>query len=148
VWAAVTTEGTLEIVYPRCTGLDVHRDIVVAAERLATDGPVRTDVRTSDTTTPGLLALSASLAEAGSTHVATEATGVYGKPVWLVLSDRDFIMIVANAAHVKNVPGRKTDVADAFRPSEPRARGLIRPSFGPGVPAPGDARAVAHPDDL
>jgi transposase len=60
-------EGTMEVVYPRCAGLDVHKDTVVAAVRLAADGAVRTDVRTFDTTTPGLLALSAWLAEAGCT---------------------------------------------------------------------------------
>ena len=62
---------------------------------------------------PGLLALSAWLAGQGCTHIAMEATGVYWKPVWHILSDGDFELILANAAHVKNVPGRKTDVNDA-----------------------------------
>src|SRR3954462_14465945 len=106
-------EGTMDVNYPRCAGLDVHKDTVVAGVRLAVDGPVRTEVRSFETTTPGLLALSAWLTEHGCTHVAMEATGVYGKPVWPVLSDGEFTLILANAAHVRNVPGRKTDVADA-----------------------------------
>ncbi len=124
----------MEVIYPRCAGLDVHKDTVVAALRLAADGPLRTEVRTFDTTTPGLLALSAWLSEAGCTHVAMEATGVYWKPVWQVLSDGDFTLILANAAHVKNVPGRKTDVADAVWLAELLAHGLIRPSFVPEAP--------------
>ena len=103
----------MEVLYPRCAGLDVHKDTVVAAVRIAAGGAPATEVRTFDTTTPGLLALSAWLAEHGCTHVAMEATGVYWKPVWHVLSDDDRVLILANAAHVKNVPGRKTDVADA-----------------------------------
>jgi len=79
----------MDVLYPRCAGLDVHKDSVVAGVRLASDGPVRTEVRTFDTTTPGLLALSAWLSECGCTHVAMEATGVYWRPVWHVLSDGD-----------------------------------------------------------
>jgi hypothetical protein len=124
----------MDILYPRCAGLDVHKDTVVAGVRLAGDGPVRTEVRTFDTTTPGLLALSAWLAEHGCTHVAMEATGVYWRPVWHVLSDGEFALILANAAHVKNVPGRKTDVADALWLADLLAHGLIRPSFVPEAP--------------
>ncbi len=63
-------------------------------------------MRTFDTTTPGLLALSAWLAESGCTHIAMEATGVYWRPVWHILADGEFTLILANAAHVKNVPLR------------------------------------------
>ena len=77
----------MEVLHPRCAGLDVHKDGVVAAVRLVEAGTVRTEVRRFDTTTPGLLALSAWLAETGCTHVAMEATGVYWKPIWHVLSD-------------------------------------------------------------
>ena len=80
----------MDILYPRCAGLDVHKDSVVAGTRLADGGPARTEARTFDTTTPGLLALSAWLAEQGCTHVAMEATGVYWKPVWNILSDGGF----------------------------------------------------------
>ena len=124
----------MDVLYPRCAGLDVHKDSVVAAVRLAADGAVKTDIRTFDTTTPGLLSLSAWLTENGCTHVAMEATGVYWKPVWHILADGDFTLILANAAHVKNVPGRKTDVADAAWLAELLAHGLIRASFVPEAP--------------
>jgi len=124
----------MDILYPRCAGLDVHKDTVVAGVRLAGDGPVRTEVRTFNTTTPGLLALSAWLAEHGCTHVAMEATGVYWKLVWHILSDGDFTLILANAGRVKNVPGRKTDVADALWLADLLAHGLIRASFVPEAP--------------
>jgi transposase len=121
----------MEVVHPRCAGLDVHKDSVVAAVRLAETGTVHTEVRRFDTTTPGLLALGAWLAECGCTHAAMEATGVYWKPVWHVLADGDLALILANAAHVRNVPGRKTDIADAAWLAELLAHGLIRPSFVP-----------------
>jgi transposase len=117
--------------YPRCAGLDVHKDSVVAAVRLAALGGVTSDVRTFDTTTPGLLALSGWLAKQGCTHVAMEAAEVYWKPLWHILSDGDVTLILANAAHVRNVPGRKTDVADAVWLSDLLAHGLIRASFVP-----------------
>ena len=121
----------MDVLHPRCAGLDVHKDTVVAGVRWAADGPARTEVRRFDTTTPGLLALSAWLAESGCTHVAMEATGVYWKPVWHILADGDFTLILANAAHVRNVPGRKTDVADALWLAELLAHGLVRASFVP-----------------
>src|SRR5918993_3038342 len=127
-------EGTMEVLHPRCAGLDVHKDSVVAAVRLAEAGGTRTEVRRFDTRTPGLLALADWLAECGCAHVAMEATGVYWKPVWHVLSDGDLALILANAAHVKNVPGRKSDVGDAAWLADLLAHGLIRPSFVPGVP--------------
>jgi len=124
----------MEVLYPACAGLDVHKDTVVACVRLAANGAARTEVRTFDTTTPGLLGLSEWLAGQGCTHIAMEATGVYWRPVWHVLSDGDFTLILANAAHVKNVPGRKTDVADAQWLAELLAHGLVRASFVPEAP--------------
>ncbi|MBV8504954.1 MAG: IS110 family transposase, partial [Alphaproteobacteria bacterium] len=124
----------MDVLYPRCAGLDVHKDTVVAGVRLTADGPAKTEVRTFDTTTPGLLALSAWLAECGCTHIAMEATGVYWKPIWHILSDGKFTLILANAAHVKNVPGRKTDIADAAWLADLLAHGLIRASFVPEAP--------------
>ena len=127
----------MEVLYPRCAGLDVHKDTVVACVRVAADGAVHSEVRTFDTTTPGLLTLADWLGEHGCTHVAMEATGVYWKPVWHVLplwhvlSDGDLMLILSNAAHVKNVPGRKTDVADATWLADLLAHGLIRASFVP-----------------
>ena len=108
----------MDVLYPRCAGLDVHKDTVVAAVRIAAGGPARPEVRSFTTMTPGLLALSAWLAEQGCTHVAMEATGVYWKPIWHILDDGERVLILANAAHVKNVPGHKTDVNDATWLSE------------------------------
>jgi transposase len=124
----------MEVLYARCAGLDVHKDTVVASARLATGRDVAVEVQTFATTTAGLLALSAWLAERGCTHVAMEATGVYWKPVWHILSDGDFTLVLANAAHVKNVPGRKTDVADATWLADLLAHGLVRASFVPDAP--------------
>jgi len=120
----------MELLHQRCAGLDVHKETVVAAVRLAIDG-VTTEVKTFSTTTAGLLALSDWLSENGCTHVAMEATGVYWKPVWHVLSDGEVELVLANASHVKNVPGRKTDVSDAAWLAELLAHGLIRGSFVP-----------------
>jgi len=121
----------MEVLYQRCAGLDVHKKTVVACIRLATENKLVTEVKTFATTTAGLLALSDWLSENGCTHVAMEATGVYWKPVWHVLSDGEFELVLANAAHVKNVPGRKTDVSDAAWLAELMAHGLIRASFVP-----------------
>src|SRR5271155_5471190 len=89
------------------------------------------EVRTFDTTTTSLLALADWLASEGCTVVAMEAPGVYWKPVWHVLSDGDFELVLANAKQVKNVPGRKTDVNDATWLADLLAHGLIRGSFVP-----------------
>jgi transposase len=121
----------MEALHQRCAGLDVHKKTVVASVRLAEGSKVVTEVRTFATTTSGLLSLSDWLSGNGCTHVAMEATGVYWKPVWHVLSDGEMELILANAAHVKNVPGRKTDVSDATWLAELLAHGLIRASFVP-----------------
>jgi transposase len=91
-------------------------------------------VRTFETTTSSLLVLSAWLSEKGCTLAAMEATGVYWKPVWHILADGEIELLLANAAHVKNVPGRKTDINDATWLSELAAHGLIRGSFVPDRP--------------
>jgi transposase len=121
----------MEALHQRCAGLDVHKKTVVASVRLAEGSKVVTEVKTFATTTSGLLSLSDWLSGNGCTHVAMEATGVYWKPVWHVLSDGEMELILANAAHVKNVPGRKTDVSDATWLAELLAHGLIRASFVP-----------------
>jgi len=121
----------MEVLYPHCAGLDVHKNTVVACVRHTVDGTIKREVRTFKTTTKELLALSEWLAAEGCTHIAMEATGVYWKPVWHILSDGDFALVLANAAHVKNVPGRKTDVNDATWLADLLAHGLIRGSFGP-----------------
>ena len=121
----------MEVLYPRCAGLDVHKDTVVACVRRVTAPKVQA-VRTFGTTTSELLALSDWLDSWGCTHVAMEATGVYWKPVWHLLEDH-FELVLANAQHVRNVPGRKTDVNDAMWIADLLAHGLIRSSFVPPV---------------
>ena len=123
----------MEVLHPRCAGLDVHKDNVVACVRLAEGGRVVRHVETFATTTSDLERLSAWLADHGVTHVAMEATGVYWKPVWAVLCEGDFALVLANAHHVKAVPGRKTDVNDAMWLADLLAHGLIRPSFVPSM---------------
>jgi len=123
----------MEALYPHCAGLDVHKETVVACVRHM-EGQVRTAVKTFSSTTRGLMDLSAWLSEEAVTDVAMEATGVYWKPVWHILSDGEFHLVLANAAHVKNVPGRKTDVNDATWLADLMAHGLIRASFVPDEP--------------
>jgi transposase len=120
----------MEVVHPRCAGLDVHKDSVVACSRIVTDTGVEQEVATFGTTTSALLALVDWLERHGVTQVAMEATGAYWKPVWHVL-EGTFDLVLANALHVRNVPGRKTDVNDAMWIADLLAHGLIRCSFVP-----------------
>lgn len=122
----------MDVIYPRCAGLDVHKQTVVVCARVAGNGPLQQEVRTFATTTSGLLELADWLESLGVEHVSMEATGVYWKPVWHVLEGH-FELVLANAAHVKNVPGRKTDVNDAMWLADLLAHGLIRASFVPPV---------------
>src|SRR6202049_132400 len=126
---AAVEESVMEIMYERVAGLDVHKATIVACVRLGTGRKVTRECRTFDTTTDGLLALLAWLVESRCSHVAMEATGGYWMPVWKILSDGDFTLIVANAAHIKNVPGRKTDLNDAMWIADLLACGLIKASF-------------------
>lgn len=121
----------MDVMHERVAGLDVHKAMIVACVRLIAGGKVSRECRTFDTTTEGLLTLLSWLAESGCTHVAMEATGIYWRPVWNILSDGSFDLIVANAAHIKNVPGRKTDVNDAMWIADLVACGLVRASFVP-----------------
>jgi transposase len=121
----------MDVLYERVAGLDVHKDTVVACVRVATGRQTQRECRTFATTTEGLTALAAWLEESQCTHVAMEATGVYWMPVWKILGQSDFELIVANAAHIKNVPGRKTDMNDAMWIADLQACGLIKASFVP-----------------
>lgn len=126
----------MDVLHPRCAGLDVHKKTVVAAVRIVEPGvehgKVRSEVRTFETTTAGLIALAEWLSEHGVTAAAMEATGVYWKPVWHILStEGGFELVLANAQHVKAVPGRKRDVSDAVWLADLQAHGLIRGSFVP-----------------
>jgi transposase len=124
----------MEVLHAHCAGLDVHKDTVVACARHVVDGAVKREVRSFKTTTKELMALSAWLSVEGCTHIVMEATGVYWKPVWHILADGEFELVLANAAHVKNVPGRKTDVNDATWLADLLAHGLVRASFVPDEP--------------
>lgn len=121
----------MEVLYPRCAGLDVHKATVVACARVAQEtGQALQEVRSFGTTTTELCRLADWLAEHQCTHVAMEASGVFWKPVWHVLEE-SFELVLANAQHVKNVPGRKSDVNDAMWLADLLAHGLIRGSFVP-----------------
>ncbi|GAC1351088.1 MAG: IS110 family transposase [Polyangiales bacterium] len=124
----------MDIMHAHCAGLDVHKATVVACVRhQCEDGRSAREVRTFDTTTSALLELRDWLESEGCTHVAMEATGVYWKPVWHMLESDDVTLVLANAQHVRNVPGRKSDVNDATWIADLLAHGLIRASFVPPV---------------
>ncbi len=128
-------EGLLvDVVYTHCCGLDVHKRNVVAC--LITPGPdgrPLKKVQTFGTMTEELLALADWLVAAGCTHVALESTGVYWQPVYNLLEDR-FQLLLANARHIKAVPGRKTDVRDCEWLADLLRHGLLQPSFVPPRP--------------
>lgn len=124
----------MEVLHERCGGLDVHKNTVVGCVRVARGVRVEKEVRTFKTTTKELLALADWLDGHGVDHVVMEATGVYWKPVWHVLDDGERELVLANAAHVKNVPGRKSDVSDCDWLCDLGAHGLIRASFVPDSP--------------
>lgn len=121
----------MDVLYPCCCGLDVHKNSVVAC--LINSGPSEAptrQTRTFGTMTDEILALSDFLAAAGCTHVAMESTGVYWKPIYNLL-EGSFELLLVNAQHVKAVPGRKTDVKDAEWIAELLRHGLLRASFVP-----------------
>jgi len=124
----------MEVLYPRCCGIDVHKRFLVACLRIAgADGQACTTVRRFTTMTDDLLALADWLTQEGCTHVAMESTGVYWKPVYNILEDQLEVLVV-NAAHMQAVPGRKTDVNDATWIADLLAHGLLRASFIPDKP--------------
>ena len=124
----------MEVLYPRCCGVDVHKKLVVACV-VITDaaGQVQKQVRRFGTMTDDLLALADWLAEQGVTHVAMESTGVYWKPLWNLL-DEQFDLLLVNAQHIKAVPGRKTDVRDCEWLADLLRHGLLKPSLVPDRP--------------
>ena len=124
----------MQIVYARCAGLDVHKKSVVVCCRIADPiAGVTKETRTFSTMTRDLLALSDWLTSLGITHVAMESTGEFWKPLYNLLED-NFTILVVNAQHMKNVPGRKTDVQDAEWIADLLAHGLLRGSFIPPEP--------------
>ena len=123
----------MQVLYKSCAGLDVHKDVIVACARVGSGRKTQRSTESFPTHTAGLLALSEWLTSRGCTHVAMEATGVYWKPVWHIL-EGTFELVLANASHIRNVPGRKSDVGDAEWIADLLAHGLIRSSFVPEQP--------------
>jgi transposase len=120
----------MEVIYARCAGIDVHKKLIVACVRLIEDGRIVRKKARFGTTTAELMRLADWMIEHHVTHAAMESTGVYWKPVWHVL-EGNCQLILANAQHVKAVPGRKSDMSDAEWLAELLAHGLIRGSFVP-----------------
>ena len=126
----------MEVLVDRCAGLDVHKKTVVACVRTPGVGRQKrvSEVRTFGTFEHQLIELRDWLVGCGVTSVAMEATGVYWKPVWHVLDEgQPFELLLVNPAHIKNVPGRKTDVNDAMWIAQLLECGLMRGSFVPPV---------------
>ena len=124
----------MQTLVERGCGLDVHQATVVACLLIVgKDGRVQKQMRTFGTTTHELVSLREWLLAQGCTHLAMESTGVYWKPVYAILEGA-LTIIVANAQHVKKVPGRKTDVKDAEWLADLLCHGLLRPSFVPPKP--------------
>src|SRR5262245_13536216 len=123
----------MDVVHVKVAGLDVHQRSVVPCVLLGSCKAVTYTVRTFGTSTPDVLALSDWLTTHGGTHVALESTGVFWKPVWAVLEGA-FQLVLANAMHIRNIPGRKSDVSDATWIADLLAHGLIRGSFVPPAP--------------
>lgn len=119
----------MEVLHQRCSGIDVHKKSVVACVLT----PEGRETRTFGTMTADLLALADWLAERRVTHVAMESTGVYWKPVYNILEEA-FEVLLANAQHIKALPGRKTDVQDAEWIADLLRHGLVRGSFIPDRP--------------
>lgn len=121
----------MEMMYRRCAGLDVHKRFLVAAVRVKDDaGALTQDLQRFSTRSAGLRDLVQWLEAWGVTHVAMESTGVLWKPVYRALEER-FTVYVCNARHLKQVPGRKTDVTDSQWIAQLLQCGLLRPSFVP-----------------
>ena len=124
----------MDVILERCAGLDVHQATVTACIRSPGPGGERTQViQTFGATTPDLLTLRDWLAAHRVTHVAMESTGVYWKPVSSALEE-GFTLLLVNAAHLAQVPGRKTDVADCAWIAQLLECGLLRGSFVPPPP--------------
>jgi transposase len=125
----------MDVIVDRCAGLDVHKKSVVACVRTPGTERRKRDraVRTFETFTDDLARLRDWLIESGVTEVAMEATGVFWKPVWDALEGHGLKLLLVNPAHIKNVPGRKTDVNDATWIGQLLECGLLRGSFVPPV---------------
>jgi len=120
----------MELIYPRCCGLDVHKASITACVLVAEGKTRQRFQRRFGTMTADILELATWASEFGVTHVAMESTGVYWKPIWNLLEGK-FELLLVNAAHIKNVPGRKTDMRDCEWIAQLLQHGLLRGSFVP-----------------
>lgn len=120
----------MEVVYRRCSGIDVHKESISVCVLLMEDEGVKKQIRRFGTMTRDLLELSLWLQQLGVTHVAMESTGVYWKPVWNLLEGQ-FELLLVNAQHIKQVPGRKTDIRDCEWIADLLQHGLLRRSYVP-----------------
>jgi transposase len=121
----------MEVLYPRCAGMDVHKETVVVC--VLTPGPgadPHKEIRQFGTTTGELRKLAEWLKQEGVTHAAMESTGVYWKPVFNIL-ESSCELILVNARHIRQVPGRKTDKADSAWLANLLRHGLLEASFVP-----------------
>lgn len=124
----------MDVIYERCAGLDVHKKTVVACRIVPTkEGLWEVETRTFKTMTVDLLELADWLRGAGVTHVAMESTGVYWKPIFNIL-ESEFEVLLVNAQHIKQVPGRKTDTKDAQWIAQLLRHGLLKGSYIPETP--------------
>lgn len=123
----------MEVVYPCCCGLDVHKKSITACVLWAEAKGSRKEKKRFGTFTHDLLQLADWLEQRGVTHVAMESTGVYWKPVWNILAEQ-FEVLLVNAQHIKAVPGRKTDQKDSEWIADLLQHGLLRGSFVPPQP--------------
>lgn len=120
----------MEVVYNRCSGLDVHKETVVACVMVREGGKLQKEIRSFRTMTSDLLMLHDWLMAYGVTHVAMESTGIYWRPIFNLL-EGSFSVLLVNAAHIKAVPGRKTDIRDCEWIADLLSHGLLKGSFIP-----------------
>ena len=126
----------MEVVYRCCAGVDVHKkSLTVNVLRRGIEGKEDLDeVRSFGTMSKDLFGLAAWLKDIGCTHMAMESTGVYWKPIYNIMSAEGFDVMLVNAAHIKTVPGRKTDVKDCQWIAQLLQHGLLKGSFIPPEP--------------
>lgn len=138
----------MEVLYPRCSGVDVHKRFVVACLSIVqANGQRRKEVRQFSTMTADILVLKEWLKASGCRQVAMESTGVFWKPIFHVL-EGEFEIVLVNAQHMKAVPGRKTDMKDAEWIADLLQHGLLKASFIPTSRATGRARSDPESDEL
>jgi transposase len=123
----------MDLLYPRCCGIDIHKKSITVCVLIREPGrKEQKHIREFGTTTSAILSCADWLRDLGVTHVAMESTGVYWRPIWNLLEGQ-FELLLANATHVKNVPGRKTDVKDSDWIAQLMQHGLLKPSFVPNT---------------